>query len=257
VLLAHVTSSEARDALQRAAKSDVVVRFCASQDDLAGAVRQADVGMLVWEMGPDAHYRIAQVSTAVRARDRLVPFVARIELASTRARQVLILAEHLPGARISLLGYDDFARDLTESLKGVTDPSAGPVILRRLLPSVAPAVADIFAAATLAGRRRTSVSALADLCGMAIRTLECRIRGASLVPARDLLGWMLSLHSLWELDVLGWRPVEVAFRAGFTCHESWAHYVDHHAGARPRELLRRGGFDGLLELYASRIDSPV
>src|SRR5687767_7636033 len=79
-LLASVTTPEARSAVERAARTGVVVRYCAYQDDLPRAAAVEEISMIVWEVGPDGHYRIPAVASALRTRGRPVSLLARIDL---------------------------------------------------------------------------------------------------------------------------------------------------------------------------------
>jgi hypothetical protein len=113
--------------------------------------------------------------------------------------------------------------------------------------------ADIMATAAIAGHRRTPVRALARLSGVNVRVLESRLKTAGLIPAEHLLGWMVSLHTLWRRDVLAWTPKRTATSANFETSDVWTSYVARQVGARPATLLRSGGFANLLDRCATRM----
>jgi hypothetical protein len=58
---------------------------------------------------------------------------------------------------------------------------------------------------------------------------------------------MLTLHTIWRLDVLGWSLKRAAAVAGMLEARRLAEYVWRHTSVRPGKLLSNGGFNTTLE----------
>jgi hypothetical protein len=252
-LVGFARSADARQDIDRAATYGFVVRICPYEDELATVAAQEEVAMIVWEVGTDANRRIPMIGRAVRARATPVSVVARLDLTRLHARHTLTLAAHIPHARPSLRGCDDLLTDIAALAKGDDDRGAYSAILEGLLPSVPTRDAEILGAAAIAGHRRMGVREFAQICGIPVRTLEWRCHARRLMTARDLLAWMVLLHSLWRLDALTWTLGRAARAAGFASQESWSNFIARHVGVRPASLLIDGGFPALLQRCATEV----
>ncbi|HVT40204.1 MAG TPA: hypothetical protein VHE78_14280 [Gemmatimonadaceae bacterium] len=233
----------------------MTTRFYAYVRELALAAQKDDVAIIVWELASGAEGQIESVAEAMHNRAEAAPILVRMDLTKAAARQVLVLARYLPEAQVSLRGHDDLESDINMLYNEPGGRGAYAAIVQRLLPLTHGRARDIVACASVAGHSRTSVRSLARLCGVPVRTLEWKLRAAQQAPAKILVGWMVALHSLWRLDVLGWTPKRTAHAARFHSGEAWSNYVGHHVGARPATLLREGGFESLLDQCARQVSA--
>ena len=245
-LVAMVRTHEVRETVAAQRRKGHVVRFCQPGADLGSYVRDGHPALVIWELGPDAEVEIASMTLALLVISANVRLLIRMDVTRAAARQALAIARHLPEARVSLSGYDDLARDIMSACSEEGQPTAYPTIVKQVLETIPRRAVDIVAAASLAGYRHMKVAEFARVCGVPVRTLEWRLNTAQLMPARNLLGWILSLHSLWRLDILVWTSKQAATAAGFSSPDAWAQYIKHHAGDRPSYLLHKGGFHYLL-----------
>jgi len=67
-----------------------------------------------------------------------------------------------------------------------------------------------------------------------------------------MLGWILSLHVLWRLDILRWTPKQAAAASDFRSVEAMSAFVARQTGCRPRAVMAAGGFERLLHACVER-----
>jgi hypothetical protein len=206
--------------------------------------------VVVWELSAATFGEREAVASAIAARGPAVRVVCVAGINSAAARWILWAAERLPWADILLAGFDDVAGRLRKLTRDTQAVAAHACILQHLVPMAAPAVVDIIACAAVIGRRRSSVADLATAMGVAQRTLQWRLSTGGCLPARDVLGWITTLHTCWHLHVCGWPAKRVAAEANFQSPEAWANYCRRHSGRRPKSWLASGGFMVLLEQAA-------
>jgi len=169
-----------------------------------------------------------------------------------KARQIIKLLHYLPQAEVLLDGYDDPLRGVIRAMDALPERQATQCMIGPLVASVSTTVSDIVAAAILGGHRRITVSVLAQICALPIRTLEWRLRACGAPEARRMLGWVLSLHVLWRLDMLRRTPKQVAAASGFRSAEAMSAFVGRQTGCRPRAVMASGGFERLLDACVQR-----
>jgi hypothetical protein len=244
-IIAYVTSAEDRAVLVRGLRGQYSVQFCQTQREAVAAVMANPVGGLVWELHPDVGDNLASAITALRNDGRFIPVVLRLELDQSVARELNRISSSIAPLRLSTRHFDDFERDIALSFprpswQGVRPRTAHLAILERLSENTPADVLDITTGAVLAGHRKTSVESLARLCKLPVRTLEWRLAASQVLPARALLGWTVSLHAMWRLDVLGMVPKRVASEGGFATAEALYALVNRHTGSRPADIRRHG-----------------
>ena len=130
---------------------------------------------------------------------------------------------------------------------GANNAAPALAIIGALAPCGSCVLPIPIAASCILGSRRIQVGELARVCEMPRRTIEAQLRTAGWPTARDILGWMLALHTIWRIEVLRLHPKQVAAAAGVSDPGKLALYIARHAGARPRELAANEGFAGLLQ----------
>jgi len=222
--------------------------------DLAIAVADPIVRVVVCELSRTT--RSTGIAVGLIGKlDEHITLILRAELSPSIAREIIHLARTVRDVRVSLIGVDDLAMELQSFVAVEEQSHADAAIIRRIAHEMDNWRPEIFVAAAVAGRRRTQVVTLATMCAIPIRTLEWRLHAAGVLPARKPLGWMLSLHSVWRLDVLGWPLKRAAHAAGFSSSEGLGNYVSRHLGARPIELAR-SGFEPLLERFVNQLAGP-
>lgn len=176
-----------------------------------------------------------------------IPIAVRTSLTSATLRDLITIARYRSVHWVSIASAesaDVAVRDLVRDPDGRT---AQLIILDRLTRDLSPSVSGIVETATLLTHRRVSVSTLAGACGLAVRTVEWRLSSAHLPSAHTILGWMGALHSVWQLDVLGWTHKRVAREAGFGTVELCDVSIQRHTGARLLQICRAYGLDRLLD----------
>jgi AraC-like DNA-binding protein len=135
-------------------------------------------------------------------------------------------------------------------------------MLRDLDSSVAPRnVLGILTGALALCRHRIHLEDLAEACEIPVRTIQWRFARAFERGGGDLIGWSISLSTIWMLEVLNWPLKECARRIGFGDTSTLAAYVARHVGQRPRQILASGGFDLLsrrwLTVWAQKPNAQV
>jgi|SRR5690606_23181385 len=176
-------------------------------DKLADLQRwpSGQLGRVVLSWGPN-------LAREFEARTDLLPIIATllrdvativvIENPMGRMQQVMKLAKLLPGIEILIDGIDAVHTCLTLDT-GLDKPSGYADIHNGLSEILSPDLDAILAAGVVAGRRRRLVKDFAATCSMSVRTLEVRLRDSRGPYPRELLSWILSLHIMWRMDVLG------------------------------------------------------
>src|SRR5690606_22719209 len=124
-----------------------------------------------------------------------------LSLRTLRMRDVNFLSTHCPHAEVVINGIDSLGRMVQMGARHNAEQGYTQ-ILTPLAPVYAEPMRSIVARAVLVARRRIAVAAFAAQCGIAPRTLEVRCKCGGAPEPRALLGWILSLHVVWRLDML-------------------------------------------------------
>lgn len=241
-------------ALRDAMDSEVTIEYCETEGALRRTLAAGSVAAVLWDYRPhdgqDLPYMIALLHRVTPG----IPLLLHVDLSREAVRQIVAIAAADPSPHILLRGADDVRAALIRAVHTHDAmPTAQRELSRILLPQAPASAADLVAAAIAAGHRRLSVGRFAALCGLASRTVEWRLQAACMPPPRTLLGWMLALHGLWRVDVLGRPMPQVAGASGFTSTRTWATYIQRQTGERPAALLARGGFRILVRVACHRL----
>lgn len=228
------------------ASGELRIELCRTEGEILRALTEGPVAAVLWELGARATHGLPHAAAALRAAAPSLPLIVEMQLSRTAARQLLTIAALEPAPRVVIRGVDRLEVVVEEVLEHGSEPGAHGEIACTLLPLVPSGAIDIVATAAVVGHRRSSVARFARICGLSSRTVEWRLQVARLPVPVKLLGWMLSLHGLWRLDVLGWTAKRVAAAAGFETANVWSNYVERHTGSRPSAHLRDDGFASLL-----------
>jgi len=224
--------------------------------DMADQLNQSEIGemapVVLWDISRSSTEDIDSVISLASTSLRRTELFVLLPMGAVRARQVLVLVSRFPDAEVLLVGLDDVLSCITRVMDGTKEHRAFQQMMRPLVTSVSAAVSDIVTTAVLAGHRRITVSTLARLFGLPPRTLVWRLRANEAPQARHMLGWILSLHVLWRLDILRWGTKHTAAVSGFRSVEAMSSFVARQTGCRPGVLLARGGFEQLLDSCVKR-----
>jgi hypothetical protein len=202
----------------------------------------------VLELGGGGAWQFENLVRVLEALDHLPPVLVWWRPSVKAARDLLQLSSLVPDLRVVVPGYEDAGLAVRGLVEGVP-PGAEAVILRRICPVLVAPSSRVVVGAVVAGRRRIWVDELARCCGLPLRTVQRWLRGAALPPPGKLLGWSVSLHALWWLDVGGWPEKKACQQMGFRSCSALSRYVKRHVGAAPAVLRREVGFDGLLDAF--------
>ena len=216
-----------------------------------------DSGPAVAEAGVDADALILDLHLAGRwlqadVARRLIlrtPTLLRGDLTPSVSRTIVQLSRWNTDAAISLRHVDDLAADLVHLLRhaDASDPSLR--MLRAALPVASAETLPVLVGVTALGQRRTTLPELARHCGLSPRALEYRLQRAALPHASVLLGWCVSLHTLWRMEALGWSLKRCATTAGMSEAAGLSEYINRHVQQRPQALLASGGFAAVLDRW--------
>jgi hypothetical protein len=161
-------------------------------------------------------------------------------LAPGSAQQIVTMAGRACDLRVSLDGFDELVRQTQMLLAKSAEPTAWQTIVDGVVPRIDSSIRDIVVAAAIRGERRLEVLSFANACRLPVRSLQARLSDSGSPTARELLGWSLSLHACWRLEMLRWTPKQVANAAGFHGLAALGGFLERHVGTRPREMKTPG-----------------
>jgi AraC-like DNA-binding protein len=252
-IIACIASEQDRASLIQGAGRRWHLEFHFDVGDGVRAARDETAQALVCELGSGSAADVRGLLNELARRRSPMPAVVRFDLSRAGIRELLALPPRLANVRLSLRGFDDVVEDLAGELSTNRVPTAYLPIVEQLAPAAPSAIRDIVIGAIFVGRRRRSVAALADVCGVSRRTLEGRLSAVGDLGARALLGWMLALHAAWDLDVLSRTVKRAAVEAGFENRAAFSNYLKRHTAMSPLQLSRGRGFATLLAQCASTV----
>lgn len=255
ILVASLSSPPERAALVLGTRNTARIAFCVNALQVASAAADPAAVAVVFEVFPDSKHDICTIAAAIARRDAPIPLLLRVGLRGVRALPLSELQHVLFDLRLSLRNADHFAR----CVAGIRFPTtqARIAILARIQELVPPEVLDIVVAATVLGERHASMSVLAALCELSERRLEERLAEVRTLPGKRLMMWMLSLHSMWRLERLGWPAKRAASEAGFATPDGLSRLVQRTVGLRLVKLVRGSSFDGTLDLFCLAMSTPA
>lgn len=245
-------SPTTRAELQQLARS-LDLRFSEAATDVARASLDGPA-CVIWEILPwDAGLPdlLPLETSRVFSQNRVI---VRCQVSRPHMRWVAKLAVTVPDFCISLCEFDNLIPDIRALLKGDAIAEAYPSILASLPSELEPAVQEVIAAAVIAGRRRVSTDAFLARCGWQARTVQARLRKASLPSPHIFLAWSMVLHTVWRMEVLGLPAKRAAYLAGYSgssANVALGEYLHGHVGLRLRESGTPGTFAGLLHQFGN------
>ena len=241
--------SQAGENMARSHRDSRLV-FAHSDDEAIRFVRSGAITAVVWELLRSMQTRMVPIPPEIVSIAERVPLVLHAELTSADARTIVDIAQVARDLRVSLTSSEDLTHEIIRLLAESPERSAEQLLLRRLCSQAPELSQPIYCAASIAGKRRTTVREPATLCKLSTDALEYRLRAGNGPYPRDLLGGAMVLHTAWRCGVLGWAVKRAASEAGFASSAALSNYVLRHADARVSELSRRRRFVTLLETFA-------
>ncbi len=227
------------------------IRWCSSPTLALASLSESNATTLVWDFNPATTRSLLTALERSQAAGQAIRLLVRTDLSRLSSRAVVDIARAGVDARISLKGLDELSADVEALASQSPEPAAEFPIVSELASRRRSASFDIAVGAVMVGRRRVGVRTLSELMGLSVRTLEARLKAERLPVPEALLGWSLSVHTMWRVGVLRWSVKRADIVAGFGTCESLAGYVRRHVGARPAALRRSGDFTELLERFVS------
>jgi hypothetical protein len=247
IVLCLTTPEDRRDLLDL--YSAWQLRECRSLREVFDLSRGSDVGAAVVDLD---FIRGGSPEALLAELPNRIPLVLRTSIDSWSSNAVVRLSSRLSGpVRLSLRNVDELHSDLREAMKRPSMRGSELHIIAAVAPRLVGGNSTIVVGAAVAGKRRTQVQWFAHLIRVPKRTIEWRLQKAGWPPARELLAWMTSLHTLWRIDVLGWSLKQSASAADFHSSGQLSSYVKSHVGVGLKALRDAGGFLSLLSRFAS------
>ena len=227
--------------------------FCRRDVELLAALTREDACGLVWDVSHAMPARAPGVDAEVLNAMRSMPLLLRADWNPSAIGIVSAAASVRDDVRISHADSDDFIRELDRLVGNPVERGAEQAVIRRLLPEVPAAVADIVLVAIVTAKRRTSVSELATRCGSSKGALLYRLGAVKAASPGALLGRLTAQHAAWWRGVLGWSAKRTAVELGYSVARGSValdHFVRNHAGTGLRAMTDPACFWSLLERSA-------
>lgn len=134
-------------------------------------------------------------------------------------------------------------------------PGVAPTLLARVV-SRAPTALQLFATlAAVAVADRPHVEAIAQRCGVSLRTIERRLLRAGWPGAHVVVQSFVALDAAWLMSEYGWSARRVHAVRRFPHASSVTRLLARYAGVRPATFREDGGFPAALE-FVERVLSP-
>jgi AraC-like DNA-binding protein len=143
----------------------------------------------------------------------------------------------------------DFGSSLRTALARAEEQSAAAAIARRVLPLVPTDLRPWFVHCTHAATRPLLAEAAARKVGFPPRSLRALMSRSGLPSPQRIIRWNRLLHACWRLDMSG-RPVKaVSVALGYDTDVALRKHSVRLTGLQIGEVLSRGGFRYLLDLF--------
>jgi len=218
-----------------------------AEDDFASALNDRPAG-IVLELSRRIPASPSTLSTVARAA-RSVPLCVYVDTSERALQTTMWLSTQASCMHAALCDCDSLGDAIDVMARGDAPITASHAILKRLASLPQATHHAVIPAAVLASTRRVSVRRFSELCNLASRTLDWRLRQHEL-KAHSLLAWMVCLHGAWRIDVLGWTLKRAAFTAGFGSPALYSKYMFRHAAVHPSDIVHGEGFWSLLDRFS-------
>ncbi|MCC6928419.1 MAG: helix-turn-helix domain-containing protein [Gemmatimonadaceae bacterium] len=244
-LVAYLESPEERSVLQQLRPTASQLTFVATFSDLRTQLTLERSSHFVADVTPRDEQDLVLLGQTVRGIASATFVTFRVRASIGLARLLLVVADHLPSARLSLREVEPIS-DAAVPGGAVAANGSAYELARALLRGLTVPTVDLLALLIVAGHRRFGVDRLSQLSGIPPRTLEWRIKRDTGMTPRALIGTIHALHSLWALEVAGKSQKAVAATSGHQSTSSWSSHFRRHLGQSPGSALQNGGLSAAL-----------
>lgn len=253
-VVALIVDQRERDRLAPVLRAFGDVRFCDRPAELWEAIASANV--IAFVTNPLDRDR-RPIATTVDELRRLMPSLPIIvhtsgrnpahlrEVATLRHTSGLVVVDDRSDARLRATAAESMAETPAQ------DATAGLLLtVETIHPPLDPLVCTYIRTVVRRLRWPLSVRTVMDAIGSTKRrTLDDRLRAATLPTAEQLIGWVFVLQAAWLLTLPNATFKGVAQRLGFANPGTLRSMFRHRAGLSVRDVIRRGGFQYLLRRF--------
>lgn len=246
--------------MRQAIRESDRVEPCSDIAHICGLIVQGRVSEMIWNTGPmherDLRLVIDAMSHTAFSAGLLLRVSPHDDLCS-----LLALLPSAVRARLSLRAPDDLSTDLS-ALRAQHGSDCAIEIARTMMPIRVTRSCEILHTAAIVGRHRQPVGALAIACGSPVRTIDWRLLSDGLPSARQILGWCVILHVLWQIALRRESAKAIASRAGFSSVAAFSSFASRYIGPGPIAQVRDGGLPALFMrfrklLIQGRLDAEL
>lgn len=248
-----VCGGSAADRLAILAVADrrTLVEFCPSILNL-GARLSCETRVVVVELHADRAEEFALLVDRLRRYRTHVLLMA--DLSPAIINQIVNAVGALPDCQILVNRWDTISAGLQTVLTGGASLSSPlPELLANVLPPVRSVLQPIVANALAVSQRNGSVSDLARVSGIAVRTLESRLARDACMSPKRLLMWTLTLNAVWRVVRLGIAPKAAAIEGGFSTERALSNRVERVTGLRLSHVRTHRGIDRLVVAFLAAL----
>jgi hypothetical protein len=233
---------------------DVRASSCRTAAEVCEALGRPETDAFVCELSSRLHWS-PELSRLLIMASLRIPILVRVEMSTATAAAICELAVRARSLHVSLSGWDRLRTDVRTFVKDPDCETAEQAILRRSARSIPPSVRRPVVTAVLAAKRHVAPRDLARLCNCSLRKLQWQLHRVGAPGPNAMLGWALSLHTMWRVGIREQSVKRAAIEAGFACSAELSNYMLRHVGQRPTIAASNGGFWTLLESFAENFNN--
>ena len=252
-VIAFISSADDRAELAEALPKVEQLMFCPGIERFIDSLKHLDAGMAVVDFASTSSADMLRAVAAANARRPAIPLVLRISLRRAEVVEALSVAALIDTPCISIRGVDSLGKITAPFGQMSSDFFVRYAIIARVAARTPQAVHCIVLGAAALGARHANVSELARMCCLSVRAMEARLAAAMLIPAKRLLMWSITLHSIWRAQQLDWPPKRIANEGGFRNSEALSKLVHRTTGLRFAACARNASFAQLVDVFAQEV----
>jgi len=227
-------------------------RVCQSVKDVHASISDGAIVGLVCECRNSYGRHLASGLAADQAAFDVPTRIFVRPLASDVSFFSEVVISGLPAlARVT--GQAGIADAVRSVMKTRWSPEASATIIRQIAEHSPTSLDTLLVIAMIAGSKKLSVTAFAQLAHVSERTLQRRLALSGLPPAVRLLGWATMLHSAWRLELGRERVKESSISGGFPTREAFTGFIRRHGGCTVSQLRQEGSFLHTLQGFLTEL----
>jgi AraC-like DNA-binding protein len=229
------------------------VRFCELAGQIVPLVEALGPLIVVSEMFDTAGQRVGPALERLRELRPELPVVILVTPRATVVHEAFAIAALFASAGTVVQGIDDIAAVAERVVAHSRSRSVDERIRLALIPLVPVPLEPFFTYCAGHGGHPMQIDDAATTSRIARRTLDERLRRASLPTAEEIIGWHRILHAAWALDQPGHTVERVAHELEFSAPSALRNLYRRHLGRTPSETRDGGGFDTVLGDFRERL----